>query len=749
MKDNIVNSSVQVSKTMLDYALEYSKWGLAIFPIHSVKISDSAAICSCGNEKCSNPGKHPRTSNGFKGATTDIEVVQDWWKRWPDANIGIATGPINDILVLDVDPIHGGNESLKELEKEYGSLPITPTVKTGSDGRHFMFFCPSSSHKNVHGFKPGLDIKCEGGYVVAAPSIHRSGNRYQWIDGFDIFSVHRAECPSWLLDLVEERSEEENIDTDEEIDTEIKEGRRNETLFKLGCKLKRRGLNKEELFLFLMGKNQAHCKPPLDELEIKQITKQCVKMAKSKNLMDIVSKRLSLFHDVQGKAYATIDLNGHQETYSIQARQFKDWVSKEFYDETKGVLTNDTKKDVLAILEARAKFEGPTQEVAVRVGGNDERVFVDLANENWEVVEIDRHGWRVLKGAPIKFIRSEGMLPLPNPEAGGHVNLLRPYLNLLGDEDWALLLGWLVSSLRPKGPYLINTFIGEQGCAKSTQSKLLRDLIDPYRAPLRDMPNSVRDLFITASKSWVQAFDNLSGLSNTFADALCRLSTGGGLSTRKLHTDDEEIIFEVMRPTLMNGITEASSRPDLIDRSLLIGLPVIPKENRKREKELWESFNRDKPKILGAIFSSISCAIRNLGTFKMTDLPRMADVVEWVTAAESELGLNQGAFLKAYNSNKASAIYDALEASSVAAVLEKFMEQKSTWTGQATILLHHLTNMVDKDDIDKKEWPKNGQRLSHKLKRIAPGLREKGLNIEWERDGKARNITITKIDIQS
>lgn len=733
------------ANSLLDHALKYAQKGLAIFPVHSIHTNGSIS-CSCGNSKCSNAGKHPRTKNGLKDATTDIETIRKWWTQWPNANIGLATGSINNILVLDVDPIHGGSESLIELENEYGTLPKTPTVKTGSNGRHFIFKAPSLTQKNTHGFKSGLDIKCEGGYIVAAPSLHKSGNHYEWMSGLDIFSLSPTDCPPWLLKLIDS-SEVKSNEIDLNLNEDIPEGTRNDTLFKFGCTLRKQGYGEQELHLVLLGKNQSSCKPPLDANEVKQICNQVIKTVKKRDTVELINEHVSLFHDSEQKAYASITVNDHKETYPVHSKQFKNWISKQYYDEKKDVLKDDQKRDLLSILEAKARYEGQRQDVFTRIGGDSKKIYVDLANENWEVVEIDGDGWRVIKDSPVKFTRGNGMLPLPNPEAGGSIELLKPFLNISKEEDWILILGWLVSSYRPTGPYLIKTFMGEQGCAKSTQSKLLRSLIDPYKAALRVMPSTERDLFISASKSWIQVFDNLSGMSHNMADALCRLSTGGGLATRKLHSDDEEVIFEVTRPTILNGISEASSRPDLIDRSVLLELPVIPKTQRRREREYWQDFEKIRPKLLGALFSAVSASIRNLGKVEIKELPRMADVVEWVSAAEPALGLESGSFLEAYNSNRSSAIYDSLEASNIAAAIEELLGDKKQWQGTATALLKELNKKVDQDDLDKRNWPKNGQVLSGRLRRDAPGLREKGISVEWGKDGqKGRYIILKRED---
>ena len=135
------------------------------------------------------------------------------------------------------------------------------------------------------------------------------------------------------------------------------------------------------------------------------------------------------------------------------------------------------------------------------------------------------------------------MLPLPKPEGGGRIEDLRPFVNVPDDQDWCLLVAWVVASLKPSGPYPVLVLHGEQGSAKSTTAEVLRSLIDPSIASLRTAPSEERDLAIAAHNAWVLSYDNMSGVPLWLSDALCRVATGGGFATRTLYEDAEETIF--------------------------------------------------------------------------------------------------------------------------------------------------------------------------------------------------------------
>src|SRR5439155_11813748 len=143
-------------------ALRYAKLGRAVLPLH---VPSKDGDCSCGKADCKDDGKHPRTWHGVNDATTDELTIREWLKRWPGANIGIATGAVSGIFVIDEDRRNGGDKELQKLETIHGPLPEGPLSLTG-DGRHFIFKHPGFP-VNVSKIAPGLDIRGDGGYIVA------------------------------------------------------------------------------------------------------------------------------------------------------------------------------------------------------------------------------------------------------------------------------------------------------------------------------------------------------------------------------------------------------------------------------------------------------------------------------------------------------------------------------------------------------------------------------------------------------
>jgi hypothetical protein len=382
--------------------------------------------------------------------------------------------------------------------------------------------------------------------------------------------------------------------------------------------------------------------------------------------------------------------------------------------------------------------------VFTRIAEYDGAVYLDLANKERQIVEITPAGWDIITEAPVKFRRPKGMRPLPAPVRGGNLDELRPFLNVAGEEDWMMMIAWLLAAFQPHGPYPLAALHGEQGSAKTTTARVLRAVVDPNMAPVRSEPRDGRDLMISATNGWVIVLDNLSRVTESLSDALCRLSTGGGFATRALYTDAEETILNAQRPVVLTGIEDLATRGDLLDRSLVIYLPRIPASERKTERNFWASFEANLPRILGALLTVVAGALAELPHTDLDQLPRLADFAMWITAAEPNLGWEHGAFLKAFLVNRHQANAVALEASLLAVPILKLIE-KAAWSGTAEHLLRRLNGMVGDETKRHHDWPQSARAVSGALKRLSPCLLPIGVRVEFERSNtreRTRIITI-------
>jgi hypothetical protein len=450
-----------------------------------------------------------------------------------------------------------------------------------------------------------------------------------------------------------------------------------------------------------------------------------------------------LWHTPAKDAYATIPMGDHTETWPVRSQTFKRYLAMRFFEDQGKAMNSEAVSAAVNLIEAQALFQGEQHKINVRVAEHEGNIYLDLCNESWQVVEVTPSGWQVIDESPVRFRRSRGALPLPTPVPGGNINQLRSFLNV-DDDTWRLVVAWLVSTLRPRGPYPVLALFAEQGSGKSTTGRLLRELIDPNAAPLRAEPSDGRDLMIAANNSWCLAYDNLSHVPAWLSDALCRLSTGGGFATRELYTDMDEIIFDSQRPVMLTSIEEVATRSDLLDRCLIVWLPTIPTERRRAEADLMAAYEEVRPQILGALLDGVSAALRNLSTVKLDGLPRMADFALWASAAETAFGWEAGTFYRAYQGNRESANEVALEASLVARPLFDLLDEQGSWSSTASELLAALEPKVTDQIKRQKSWPANGRSMSGHLKRLSPNLRAAGWEVGFHRVAKQRLVTIQR-----
>jgi hypothetical protein len=357
-----------------------------------------------------------------------------------------------------------------------------------------------------------------------------------------------------------------------------------------------------------------------------------------------------LFHTPTREAYATVPVNGHRETWPLKSAEFRHVLADRYYTQT-GTMPGVTScTNLIRRLEGEALFQGSTHRVHLRVAEYNGCIYVDLANDRWEAVEITPDGWHLTSEPPVKFRRVPAMAPLPRPKRGGSIDLLRPFVNVASDTDWMLLVAFLVNTFRPRSPYPVLVIQGQYGTAKSTLTRVIRALTDPNEAPIRPLPRSEQDLFISASHSWVLTFDNLSQLSRKDADALCRLTSGGGFATRQLRTNDAESLLTAARSVVVNSMTEVVTYADLRDRAMVLRLPEFARADRRDERQLWCEFNAVTPRIFGSLLDAVSLAWRDHDRLIAVELPRMADVAKWACAAAPACGWSREAFLRAYAS---------------------------------------------------------------------------------------------------
>jgi len=454
-------------------------------------------------------------------------------------------------------------------------------------------------------------------------------------------------------------------------------------------------------------------------------------MGKTSDDTDLLLKLTSdadLFCTKWGEPYVDCVSNGVRHTYPLRSDEFEGWLGWRFYRETGRAIRQAPMLNVLAALSARALMDSNTHSLFLRVANAGDKLYLDLANDRGEVVEITSMGWKLVTECPVRFRRPRGLAPLPKPAPNGHIGLLRPFLGNIGDCGFALVVGWLLNILN--GPLLqpILIFTGPQESAKSFATKFTRSILDPHIDPLSSLPTTTAEFGRAINKGLIQAWDNISQIKPSISDTLCRISTGG-FDCR--YTPGVRLCDSDTRPMMLNGIVEFVERPDLAARALFV--PLRPIERQLTSKELDLRFSRDWPKILGAL---LDAAVYGLAGGKALTKPvgRFVDMEQWVSRCEAKLTLQQK-FSAAYAESKGIADDALADADPLCGLLVGFIEERGSFIGTPTDFWAALKQRnVGTRSLPR--FPGSAAILSSRLNRLTPILKRQGITITPDRGGQ-------------
>lgn len=723
MEQKIID--IQNNKNILQAALHYQSRGFSIIPV--------------------GPDKKPLINwKEYQSRIASPAEIEGWYEKYPAMNIAIATGKISGIVVVDIE--NGGNRE---------GYPSTVTAKSGGNGIHFFYKHPGYEVPNGARIKELTDIRGDGGYILVAPSVSDKGE-YKWVISPD--NSNFSEWPKWITETA-------TLDNKKKkwlhVKDGVSEGSRNDAAALMAGKII--SSIAPEL-LESMGWEQIKVwnnknTPPLSETELRCIwesikksdandTQKEGRASQANILLESIFNRkdVFLFHDEQQDGFISLDIAGHQETWSCKSKAIKRWLSSEVYRTQKKAPGSEVIKSVLSVLEGKACFEGSEIKLQDRVAWHNGEIWYDLTNKKWQAIRINKNGWEVIDKPPILFKRYSHHKAQVLPVKNGDVKLFLKYINITNPEHRLLLLVFIVSCFVSNFPHVMLVIFGAQGSSKSTLSKLARFLVDPSMIEVASFPHTPKELVQALAHHYFLFFDNVSYISEDQSDTLCKAITGGGHTKRELFKDDDDVIYNFMRCIGMNGINLVTTRPDLLERSLLLELERIEPAERKTEKELYESFKKDLPSILGGIFDTLVKAIRIHPTIKLDSHHRMADWSLWGSVIAEALGHTKEEFLNAYQNNIIRQTEMLLNDNVVATAIITFMEDKEEWRGTPTLLLEQLSShaMLSGIDMREKYWPKGANVLSKRLNELSTPLKQMGYLVTINTTGTERYIHIKK-----
>ncbi len=483
--------------------------------------------------------------------------------------------------------------------------------------------------------------------------------------------------------------------------------------------------------LFVLARNYGYAAP--------SVAAPKTRSSAGTDLLKLCS-HVELFHTSDDTAYATIECSGHKETHPVESKRFRRWLGYKYFQETGKSLAKDAIQEALSTLEAKALFEGAELDVHLRTAFDGPDIVIDLGDPEWRIIRVTPgEGWRLETGASVKFWRPSTAKPLPIPQSDGSLDSLKQKLHL-NEADWLLLRAFVVGVLLPTKDYPILVIQAGQGSGKTTLAEVVKRLLD-HQTPLqRSLPKSEQDLAVAAKNSWLLSFDNLSGISKTLSDALCRIATGSGFGARALYTNTEDSAFDFVRPIICNGIDDMARRFDFQDRAIVIHPEKIKPALRRSKTKFWESFNQDSGEIFGALLTLLSNALAKLPAVELSELPRMGDFARLGAAIELALDEKPGTFLQVYEDNRKDAQFSSLESDPFAQAVIQLVHSLHSISCTPTELYRRLSEYVS----DKRNWP-TPQSLRNRLERLAPALEIARIEYSYQRKNDSRLITLRQL----
>jgi len=457
------------------------------------------------------------------------------------------------------------------------------------------------------------------------------------------------------------------------------------------------------------------------------------RVSQADKLVKLVEENhVELFHTPTRVAYARMTIGGHFEIHRCRSQGFKQWLSRQLYLSEGKTPNSDALNSAIITIEGKAVFDGKTQELHNRVAFYEGAIFYDLTDEKWRAIRITPEGWQIIDNPPILFCRYQHQKPQVEPQHGGDPWRLLDFINLRDSSQQLLFMVYVDASFIPDIPHPIIHLHGEQGSAKTTQLRLVGSLVDPSLEELLMFARDVNELAQKLYHHWVCYFDNLTSLPDWISDVLSRAVTGIGFGKRELYTDEGDVIFQLKRVIGLNGINVVATKPDLLDRCILLELKRIPDNECREEKELLAEFEQAKPQILGGFFDILSKAMGIYPTLQVKALPRMADFAHWGGAIAQALGYSVDDFVNAYRANIQSQNVEVLSSNLIAAVLLAFMENRDSYEGTPAELLEELARKAEQMKIKTtiKSWPGAPQVLTRRLNELKSNLRQGGIEVD-------------------
>lgn len=477
----------------------------------------------------------------------------------------------------------------------------------------------------------------------------------------------------------------------------------------------------------------------LESIESSQETKGIEKMVQDFFNKFDNSCHPSYFKNYQGNSYVSLLEKENERTLRIDSSELDNYVVKTF--RSFGFKWGANKNLILRIKDemlALAIVGDRKEDVNIRVAGNTKGIIIDRGIISKEMIQIQPgREPQLISKSEFKFIRPSKQQELPRPIFKEFdFTYFQSLFNFSDKNDALLLLVYILKSIVPNsGPCPILILEGPQGSGKTTATEMIGKFIDPTDPSLFAPPKNEEDIKIHANSSWLLTYDNLSYLTGNLTDAFCRVSTGGGMSSRKLYSNDEQMVYSIQRPVVFNGIEELGERPDFLDRAIVLYTKPISENSRKFSDGVWDPFNRGYASLLGGVYKLLSEVLLILPSIEANSLPRMADYAKFGIALEQVLKIPSGTFLNVLNEHNKEKLHKSFNTDVMCNFIEYVIDEDRCYgdkhfIGTALDLLGKVDGFCKKYNVSRACMPNNPKNLKGRLSRIKPVLIAMGIEYQ-------------------
>jgi len=473
--------------------------------------------------------------------------------------------------------------------------------------------------------------------------------------------------------------------------------------------------------------------------------KKAKKKPTTDHLLRDIYKRVGIFRSTDGQAFARVENSGHTEIHRIGGQSFRGWLASRFISEHGYAPPTRSLEAAIAICQSTAEYLSTVESVAIRVSRDEVAINIDIGDPDWRMLRITADEISVVPHGETLFWRPPQFGRLPEPDLDGTFDILRPFVNVDTEEDWAVLQAFIVgcfNSMANGGTFPVLFLSGTEDSGKTTLAKVLKAIIDPeLGGGTSQAPASMFDMILAASNRWLVSFNNISYLDQKYSDVLCQIVDGTPFRTRVYYLQRDELTMQAKRPIVINAIPDVIRSADLASRTLTVEVPRL--KGRQSELDFWGNFDVALPAILGAALKALQAGLRNDLSTGVDPSIRLSDFARWASACEPGLDCARGSVQIAIMTTMRRRRQLQAESSELAIAIVKKVEnecrgERAEYLTTAKELIDLLTpGMLEYEHIPK--WlPTTPQKMSSALNRISKHL--ESLGVRFERVPRTSNL---------